>query len=1175
MRKNIKGGRFFTLALSIFLAFMMFVQVGGVRALAQGHGSIDSITYPYTFVRPTFETVSILGETFTRISMEDCKLYGGAGEPRLPVKPLRILLPQETTIEEIIVQTSEPKMIDMSDLPPIELGSKAYRLDQTPPSTLPSPNYDRDNWYPGKLYELLGVQYFRGFAILHINLRPVQYLDSEKTLMYYPSIKLTVKTKPAPMNPLYRGLPEDKEAVMYKVDNNLDIDILNTYKINDAGTRDTETKESGGDKAYYEYVIITTESFASYSGTWDLNDLVNYRRSQGLTAGIKTVESIYSEYDGEDNQAKIRNYIKDAYQHGTTWVLLAGDVEFVPIRMLYDIDGDDGEMESDLYYQCLDGNYNYDGDQYYGEKYDGVNGGWIDLYAEVWIGRASVDCGEQIENFVRKTISYEETGWETDPHLHIVDSVGEYLWAADQGGWGYGYMELCIDNHTDYGQDTHGIPSYRYEIHRLYEYYEDWDKYDIMNEINNGLNFINHIGHANPTYCMKLTPSDIASLTNDDYESLWYSQGCHSGEFGGADECMSEAWVLYEHGGCLSVMNTGYGYGVAGSWDGPSNRYAREFYDALYYGPEEISRAGRANQDSKEDNIWHVNESYMCMYHCYYSVNLQGDPYVQIKGSEDFGADFHWSPEFAHPNEPIYFFDDSIGAQGWSWDFGDGTTSHDRNPVHTYATEGVYNVTLTIYGGGGKTDTCTKRVAVYENWPPVAIAHPEQYAGNNPTVHFDGSDSWDPDGTIVSYFWDFKDGETSTEVSPIHTFAEDGIYNVTLTVTDNGGKSSTAVCDIKIDAHTPPVTILAVEGLRGNEGWYISPVRIILSASDWSGVDYTKYNVDGGAWKTYTGPFPFFTPGEHVIGYYSVDIWGNVEPAHYETVKIDTEKPELHVDISGEQINGWYVTATITCNASDKISGLKAIYYRLEEEKSTTDVEWNLYTEPITLTEDGSYIFRAYAEDVAGNTFGKMTPHLINIDNSPPQTTCSFEGIGSGGNYYKNVTIILTATDAGIGVNSTFYRLDGGDWKTYTGPILVDTLGSHTIEYYSVDNLGHEESVHSLKFNVTNINFNLEITNPKNGLYIFGRQTLLFEKTIIIGGITIKAELEPYDPDVPPEYDSVIFYIDGKKVKEFTSPPFEWSWEGSAFGKHTITVKAIHEESTLSQSMEVMILKLL
>jgi len=382
-------------------------------------------------------------------------------------------------------------------------------------------------------------------------------------------------------------------------------------------------------------------------------------------------------------------------------------------------------------------------------------------------------------------------------------------------------------------------------------------------------------------------------------------------------------------------------------------------------------------------------------------------------------------------------------------------------------------------------------------------------------------------------------------------------------------------CDIRIDAYTPPVTEITIEGTEGNNDWYISPVRIGFIASDWSGVDYTKYNIDGGAWHTYTGPFPFCSPGEHVIGYYSVDIYNNIEPTHYTTVKIDTEKPNLDVEISGEQINGWYTSATITCNASDEISGMKDIYYKIERAPATDDAKWNLYTGPITLTEDGSYIFRAYAEDIAGNTFGKMTPYLINIDNLPPQTACSFQGAGSCGSYYRNVTIILTAMDEGAGVNATYYRLDGGEWKIYREPIFVDTLGSHTIEYYSVDNLGHEEDVNSLTFNVTNINFKLKIIKPENGLYIFGKRIFVLKKTIIIGGITVKAELEPYDPDVPPEYDSVAFYVDGNKVKEFTSPPFEWSWEGMAFGKYTITVRATNNGDSVEKSIDVLIFKIL
>ncbi|MDH3458376.1 MAG: PKD domain-containing protein, partial [Gemmatimonadota bacterium] len=66
---------------------------------------------------------------------------------------------------------------------------------------------------------------------------------------------------------------------------------------------------------------------------------------------------------------------------------------------------------------------------------------------------------------------------------------------------------------------------------------------------------------------------------------------------------------------------------------------------------------------------------------------------------------------------------------------------------------------------------------------------------------FDGSGSTDPDGTIVSYEWDFGDGATGTGVSPSHTYAAAGTYDVTLTVTDNDGATDTQATTATIAEH--------------------------------------------------------------------------------------------------------------------------------------------------------------------------------------------------------------------------------------------------------------------------------------------------------------------------------------------------------------------------------------
>ncbi len=94
------------------------------------------------------------------------------------------------------------------------------------------------------------------------------------------------------------------------------------------------------------------------------------------------------------------------------------------------------------------------------------------------------------------------------------------------------------------------------------------------------------------------------------------------------------------------------------------------------------------------------------------------------------------------------------------------------------------------------------------------------------------------------------------------------------------------------DDVTPPVTTIMLSGTLGDNGWYISSVRITLTAVDnESGVNATFYRFDGGSFLVYTAPFDIAWDGVHQIFYYSVDNAGNVEPWHVQEVKIDTTVP--------------------------------------------------------------------------------------------------------------------------------------------------------------------------------------------------------------------------------------------------------------------------------------------
>jgi len=132
----------------------------------------------------------------------------------------------------------------------------------------------------------------------------------------------------------------------------------------------------------------------------------------------------------------------------------------------------------------------------------------------------------------------------------------------------------------------------------------------------------------------------------------------------------------------------------------------------------------------------------------------------------------------------------------YSWTFGDGGIYYGGTAYHTYLQGGTFVTTLRTTDDEGAFDEATVTIDVQPpNLLPDVVLVPSVRGGPAPlTVAFDGSGSIDPDGSIVSYDWDFGDGTTSTEVSPIHTFTAPPWRTVTLTLTDNeGGTASKQV----------------------------------------------------------------------------------------------------------------------------------------------------------------------------------------------------------------------------------------------------------------------------------------------------------------------------------------------------------------------------------------------
>lgn len=134
----------------------------------------------------------------------------------------------------------------------------------------------------------------------------------------------------------------------------------------------------------------------------------------------------------------------------------------------------------------------------------------------------------------------------------------------------------------------------------------------------------------------------------------------------------------------------------------------------------------------------------------------------------------------------------------YSWQFGDGQTATGVRPSHRYAESGTYTVRLTVTDAQGATASSESTVSVQApNVDPTAAF---TSATDGLTASFDARGSSDPDGTIVSYDWDFGDGsEPGTGVAPNHTYSAGGTFAVRLTVTDDRGATASSTRQVTVE----------------------------------------------------------------------------------------------------------------------------------------------------------------------------------------------------------------------------------------------------------------------------------------------------------------------------------------------------------------------------------------
>ncbi len=355
----------------------------------------------------------------------------------------------------------------------------------------------------------------------------------------------------------------------------------------------------------------------------------------------------------------------------------------------------------------------------------------------------------------------------------------------------------------------------------------------------------------------------------------------------------------------------------------------------------------------------------------------------------------------------VNFTDISSGNPvSWAWDFPGGTpnSSTQQNPTVQYFTSGVYDVTLVVTSVGGSTSSFTQ--------PGIVTVNGAPNAGFNPSVSGSTANFTNTSTNATSYIWNFGDGSNSTDESPEHAYANDGVYTVSLSATNNCG---TTIYEQTVAISTPPIAGFSYSGSTG-----CAPFTVQFTNASSSNV------------STLTWDFPGGSPASSTEGNPSVT-WNT---AGVYVVTLTASNP------SGSNTS----TATITVNAGPtagftyQIGGLTAVFDNVSTNGSS--YVWNFgdgsapNTEANpshTYTQVGTYMVTLSTTNECGTVTVTQT---VVVEGNPPVPAIS------ASNENGCVPFSVQFTDQSAGAPTAWtWTFQGGTPSTSTlqNPVVVYT----------------------------------------------------------------------------------------------------------------------------------------
>lgn len=555
-----------------------------------------TVTRTFTFPDGDLSVDKVVGYDLVRL--RGATYTTEVGRPLLPQRAIRLLIPADAIVTGVKVVVVDSVVLSGDYLPgpaqpPRTLNEDQGRVREDAPADYGTASY------PGAALAHYSTGVKSGYRICSVLFNPVQYHSAERRLVLYKQVKVEVACEDGEAQAV--TLTQSQRETFGR-------DLASLVANPEDVTRFAPPTRVADDNDV-DYLVITGEQFVS-----DLQPFADWKTSKGYRTEIRTVTWVKNTYSGRDVPEKMRNAAIDYFANrGLKYLLLAGDVSVVPSRQARAIVGTEvGNIPCDLYFGDLQGSWDGNHNGIFGEAYEDS----VDLFADIYVGRASIENSGEATTFVHKVLAYELQPDTT--YLEKLLLPSGWLWQS-MGYHGHIVNDAIAEQSPPGWEDASLVdpPSGR----------PSQDSIDL------GFAFAHPAGHGNEQgiYSENGTPLYTTFEASHQHNGLsrlciMNSMACDPGNFEWND-CVAEMGVNNPNGGLVAaMMNSRYGWGTPPVM-GPSELLDLSFYSCFFNNePTDLGVTHAVSRDCyREQAMWDD-----CWRWCVYELNLLGDPQLPV-----------------------------------------------------------------------------------------------------------------------------------------------------------------------------------------------------------------------------------------------------------------------------------------------------------------------------------------------------------------------------------------------------------------------------------------------------------------------------------------------------------------------------------------------------------------